>query len=61
MFLDTGSVWDRDTDKKVRVATGFGFHSGPFFMTVGIPVNTDDLKAVFTIGLRFSGIGIQKH
>ncbi len=61
LFLDTGSVWDRDTDRKVRVATGFGFHSGPFFMTVGIPVNTDDLKAVFTIGLRFSGIGIQKH
>jgi hypothetical protein len=61
LFLDVGSVWDHDTNARTRVATGFGFHSGPVFVTVGFPLNTDDLSAVFTMGIRFSGVGIQKH
>ena len=61
LFLDSGAVWDRESDRRIRVATGVGFHSGPVFVTVGFPLNTDDLRAVFTMGIRFSGVGIQKH
>jgi hypothetical protein len=52
LFVDTGSVWNKGGERQFRVSTGFGVHTGPFFMTVGFPVNTDDLRAVFTIGLR---------
>jgi hypothetical protein len=61
VFLDSGSVWDAGADRRVRVATGIGFHPGPFFMTVGFPLNTDDLRAVFTTGVRFGGIGFRKN
>jgi hypothetical protein len=60
-FLDSGSVWDAGSDARVRVATGIGFHPGPFFMTVGFPLNTDDVRAVFTTGIRFGGIGVRKY
>lgn len=60
-FLDTGSVWDDATDARVRVATGGTFCAGPFFMTVGFPLNTDDVRAVFTTGVRFGGIGFRKY
>jgi Omp85 superfamily domain len=59
-FLDSGSVWDDGTDARVRVASGVGFHSGPFFMTLGFPLNTDDVRAVFTTGVRFGGISVRK-
>jgi hypothetical protein len=58
LFLDSGAVWDTGTERKFRVATGVGFHPGPVFFTLGFPVNTDDLRAVFTMGVRFSGAGI---
>lgn len=60
-FLDSGSVWDTGADKRVRVAAGFGFHTDPFFMTLGFPLNTDDVRAVFTTGVRFGGIGMRKY
>lgn len=60
-FLDSGTVWDTGVDKRVRVAAGFGFHSDPFFMTLGFPLNTDDVRAVFTTGVRFGGIGMRKY
>jgi Omp85 superfamily domain len=59
LFLDIGSVWDANTKRDIRVSTGFGFHAGPAFFVVGFPLNTDDLRAVFTMGLRTSGIGIK--
>ena len=59
LFLDIGSVWDAGTERKVRVSTGFGFHAGPAFMVVGFPLNTDNLTAVFTMGLRIPGVGIR--
>ncbi len=46
LFLDIGSVWDANTERKVRVSTGFGFHAGPAFLVVGFPLNTDNLTAV---------------
>lgn len=61
LFLDSGAVWDAGTDKRTRVAAGFGYHSDPFFMTLGFPLNTDDVRAVFTTGVRFGGISMRKY
>jgi hypothetical protein len=54
VFLDMGSVWDRSADRRFRTSTGITFHAGPAFASVGFPLNTDDLTAVFTMGLRLS-------
>jgi outer membrane translocation and assembly module TamA len=59
LFLDIGSVWDTGTERKVRVSTGFGFHAGPAFLVVGFPLNTDNLTAVVTMGLRIPGFGVR--
>ena len=59
LFLDVGSVWDAGTERKVRVSTGFGLHAGPAFLVVGFPLNTDNLTAVVTLGLRMKGLGIR--
>ena len=59
LFLDIGSVWDAGTERQVRVSTGIGLHAGPAFLVVGFPLNTDNLTAVFTVGLRLPGIGIR--
>jgi surface antigen Omp85-like protein len=53
VFFDTGSVWDRGTDSKVRYSTGFGIHSDNSFLTVGFPLNGDDAGATFMAGVRF--------
>ena len=53
MFFDTGSVWDRNTDSKVRYSTGFGIHGDNSFLTVGFPLNSDDAGATFMVGIRF--------
>jgi hypothetical protein len=54
VFFDTGSVWDRNTDSKVRYSTGFGIHSDNSFLTVGFPLNNDnDSGPIFTAGVRF--------
>jgi hypothetical protein len=54
VFFDTGSVWDRNTDSKVRYSTGFGIHSDNSFLTVGFPLNNDDDSGpIFTAGVRF--------
>jgi hypothetical protein len=53
LFVDAGSVWDRDTDSRLRVSTGFGLHHDKVFMTLGFPLNTDHLSAAFTAGIRF--------
>jgi hypothetical protein len=57
LFLDSGSVWDTGTDRRFRVSTGVGFHPGPMFFTVGVPLNADELRAVFTMGFRLRGAG----
>ena len=59
LFLDIGSVWDENTERQVRVSTGVGFHAGPAFFVVGFPLNTDNLTAVFMMGLRIPGVGIR--
>ena len=59
LFLDVGSVWNANAERQVRVSTGFGFHAGPSFFVVGFPLNTDNLSAVFTMGLRIPGVGLR--
>jgi len=59
LFLDIGSVWDAGGERQVRVSTGFGFHAGPAFVVVGFPLNTDNLTAIVTLGLRLPGVGIR--
>ena len=63
LFLDTGSVWDDGADRRLRVSTGVTFNPGPVFFTLGFPLNTDEFRAVFTMGFRFSGaaVGIKKY
>jgi surface antigen Omp85-like protein len=59
LFLDVGSVWDANTERKTRVSAGFGFHAGPAYLVVGFPLNTDNLTAVLALGLRIPGVGIR--
>ena len=37
LFLDSGSVWDTGTNRKVRFSTGFGFTPGPGVLHGGLP------------------------
>ena len=60
LFLDSGSVWDAGTDGKFRVSAGVGFHPGPAFFYVGVPLNTDELRAVFTMGIGFPGVSFRR-
>ena len=59
LFLDVGSVWDATTERKTRVSAGFGLHAGPAFLTVGFPLNTENLTTLLTMGLRIPGMGIR--
>ena len=59
VFLDVGSVWDRNTERRVRASAGFSLRAGPAFLTLGFPLNTDNLTTIFTMGLRTSGAGIR--
>lgn len=52
-FVDNGSVWEQDTDVRIRLATGFGFHGENGFVTLGFPLNANDLSATFMMGIRF--------
>jgi hypothetical protein len=63
MFVDAGSVWDDGADRRVRVATGVTVNPGPVFFTVGFPLNTDEFRAVFTMGFRFPSAlaGLKKY
>ena len=53
VFFDTGSVWDRNTESKIRYSTGFGIHSDNSFLTVGFPLNSDGADVTFMAGVRF--------
>ena len=59
LFLDVGSAWDAKTERRVRASAGFGLHAGPAFFSVGFPLNTDKVTAIFTIGVRASGAGLR--
>ena len=63
LFFDSGSVWNTGSDRKVRFSTGFGVTTGPVFMMVGFPINTEEFRAVFIVGFRLStaAVGIRKN
>jgi hypothetical protein len=62
-FLDTGAVWNGGAERRVRASAGLTYAPGPVFFTVGFPLNTDEFRAVFTMGLRFPSASarISKH
>lgn len=60
LFLDAGSLWNDGADAQARFSAGGGQMFGPVFWTVGFPLNTDEVRAVFTMGIRFSHIGVQR-
>jgi hypothetical protein len=53
VFLDAGSLWNRDTDRKVRTSTGFGIQVAGAFLTLAFPLNDDELETTFMMGVRF--------
>ena len=60
MFLDAGSVWDRDTERSNplwRPASASTLV--PCSSRWAFPLNTDEFRAVFTMGIRFSGVGYE--
>lgn len=60
VFLDAGSVWDEGRDPSVRVSTGLEFQAGPAFLTIGFPLNTDDVRAIVSLGIRIGGIRLER-
>ena len=53
VFVDAGSVWDPKTESSTRWSTGFGCHGDEFFLTLGVPLNADDVGVTFMTGVRF--------
>jgi Omp85 superfamily domain len=53
VFFDTGSVWTKNTDQRIRTSTGFGFHGDNAFLTLGFPLDSDDVGVAFMMGVRF--------
>ena len=53
VFVYAGSVWDPNTDSSTRWSTGFGCHGNKFFLTLGVPLNADDVNVTFMTGVRF--------
>jgi hypothetical protein len=52
-FLDVGYVWQTGADAPVRISTGVGFHGEHGFLTLGVPLNADDIEVAFMLGVRF--------
>jgi hypothetical protein len=52
-FLDAGSVWNVGDERKIRLGTGIGFHVDDSFVTLAFPLNADDVRATFMLGVRF--------
>jgi Omp85 superfamily domain len=53
LFVDTGSVWDTGTDKRLRASSGFGILGDNFFLTLAFPLNAGGANTTFMMGVRF--------
>jgi len=53
LFVDTGSVWDTGTEKRLRTSTGFGILHDNFFLTLAFPLNAGGANTAFMVGVRF--------
>jgi len=54
VFFDTGSVWNRGQEAKIRLSAGIGYHDGPFALTVGFPLSSNGVGAMFMMRFGFS-------
>jgi hypothetical protein len=52
-FFDLGSVWSAGEDVRLRLASGVGIHAKNSFLTIGVPLNADRMRAVVILGVRF--------
>jgi hypothetical protein len=52
-FLDGGSVWDHNGEMRFRLSSGFGAQTDNAFVTLAFPLNAEDLRVTFTMGVRF--------
>jgi hypothetical protein len=52
-FLDLGTIWSPGDERRIRVSTGVGFHGDNSFVTIGVPINADQVSATFIAGVRF--------
>jgi hypothetical protein len=59
VFLDVGSVWDRPEGNHAKLSTGLTLRAGPTFASIGFPLNTDNLSAIFMMGIRVQGFGVR--
>ena len=53
LFLDAGSVWDAPGSASTKFSTGFGYHAKNVFLTLGIPLASDEGNVSFMMGVRF--------
>jgi hypothetical protein len=60
-FFDTGSVWDKGTPARVRLSTGVGYHDDNWFITFAVPLNDNDVRMTFMIGIRVRGALLDKR
>ncbi len=56
LFLDAGSVWNGGESARHRFSAGITYNPGPVFVTVGFPLNTGQVHAVFAMGFRWSTV-----
>ena len=52
-FLDGGSVWNNNGERRFRLSSGFGVETDNVFVTLAFPLNANDLNVTFTMGVRF--------
>jgi hypothetical protein len=52
-FLDSGSVWNDNEGMRFRLSSGFGVQTDNAFVTLAFPLNADDLRVTFLMGVRF--------
>jgi outer membrane protein assembly factor BamA len=52
IFLDMGSAWDDADARAMKYSTGFGVRNRFGFLTLGFPLNADELRVTFMAGLK---------
>ena len=60
-FLDAGSVWNRGTDAKVRLSSGVGYHGDFAFVTLAVPLNSDEVGVKLMMGIRSASFRFAKR
>ena len=53
VFLDAGSVWTATGSADTKYSIGAGLQDFRGFLTIAVPLQADDRRVVFMMGLRF--------